>query len=73
MKEVIDADIDADIEAENALDFLVVGERVIIAAARGGIAHDQIKDVLGFPDLGVRSGDVEFAEADVFVGGNVDL
>ncbi len=64
---------DADVEAQRALRLLVAGERVIVAPAGLGVARHKIEDVLVFPDGGKGLGDVEVAEADRLVGGDVEL
>jgi hypothetical protein len=63
----------AHVEAQRAIPLLVAGERVIIAAAGLGIPRHKIEDMLVLPDGSKRLGNVEVAEADRIVGGDVDL
>lgn len=64
---------EADIEAQRALGGRVMSEGVVVAAASGRVARDQVKGVPGLPDGSVRRGDVEIAEADLAVGRDVKL
>ena len=64
---------DANVESQVALELLVACDGVIVAVAGFRIPGDQVKNVLVFPDGRVGRGDVEFAEADRLVGGDVEL
>src|SRR5580658_10368526 len=64
---------DANVEAQCALVPLVAGEGVIVAAVGTGVAGDEIEDVLIPPDGSEGLGNVEVAEANRIVCGNIKL
>ena len=47
---------DADVEAQEALEPLVAGDRVVVAPAGLGIAGDEVEHVLGLPDRAKGAG-----------------
>src|ERR1035438_8656495 len=61
----------ANVETERALRLAVAGHGIVVAAARNGIAGDKIENVLILPDGGERIRNVEVAEANDVVDGDV--
>ena len=64
---------DAYVEAQRALRLPVVGEQIVVAATSLAIACDKIEDVLVLPDGGEGLRDIELAEANDVISGDVQM